>query len=400
MRSAFDPVLEGTVDFSLTQGGQLNLMGDQDRIEVALNSQFQPETFDLALHRLANQPTLISGKTQNNRLTGQLESFPIGILDFPPGGIANLGDIQGLVSRADFDIDLRNFNGVGQFVVERPGLGYINVDRLEGKIRFVNGIATLTESQIINGNSIYVLDGALATGANPTFRSRIQIPKGQIQDILQTLEWFEIRDIRPISTPTYDTASDVPTYPVGNPDAPLIDQLRRLAEIEALIEQQVAARRAASPVPELGNLNGPFTGEINIAGSLQTGLSADFKIIGRDWDWPRNAPLPEDDLGENNSAAPDSPKPIRNQLVLIGDFHQGILTLQPSGLNPVRFQAQALSLKAAKLSPLRRRLLPNWTTLIRRFSPFLAKLGVSPRLDAWRWEIYPSVSSIVLSRYQ
>ncbi|HEY9858918.1 MAG TPA: translocation/assembly module TamB domain-containing protein, partial [Candidatus Obscuribacterales bacterium] len=138
--------------------------------------------------------------------------------------------------------------------------------------------------------------------------------QGSLQDILATLQWFELQDItRGLGAPTYARAADVQTVAVGMPETPLQTQLRRFSEIETLLSQQVALRDAASPLPDLADLEGDFTGSISFAGSPEAGISLSFDIQGQDWQWDEYT---------------------ADQVVLNGSFENGVLTLLP-----LRFQS-------------------------------------------------------------
>ncbi|MBW4575277.1 MAG: translocation/assembly module TamB domain-containing protein [Aphanothece sp. CMT-3BRIN-NPC111] len=311
----FDPLLTGEVNIAPRQGVNLQLAGVQDRIEVALSPTFRPISFFVQ-----RGEAIASGRTEGDRLLVRGESFPISILKtFAPLPSAIAAQpLSGLLS-GNFDINLATRSIIGNNVeIDQPIIGTLKGDKLIGNFQYAGGVAKLTNAELQQGNSRYLLSGSLAQTANgPQFQGQLKIPNGQIQDILTALQIFELQDLtRGFASRTYGRAADIQPTGEGLPEAPLITQLRRFSEVEAMLAQE-RAREEDSPLPELKDLEGTFTGEITVAGSLQQGITANFDILGSDWNWKRY---------QDNELIP---RYKLDRVIAQGRFEKGILTLLP-----------------------------------------------------------------------
>ncbi|MEO1803131.1 MAG: translocation/assembly module TamB, partial [Cyanobacteria bacterium J06629_2] len=136
--------------------------------------------------------------------------------------------------------------------------------------------------------------------------------------ILVALQIFELGDFgRIFSDRFYGAAADL--YPpdiaperqallnIGNKDAPIIEQLQLLAEIQARLAT-IQEERQTALIPAIKNLRGTFNGQIDLFGSLQTGITSEFDFLGEQWRWGGL-------VGE--------------KIVAKGSLRDGILTLLP-----------------------------------------------------------------------
>ncbi|NJO70549.1 MAG: DUF490 domain-containing protein [Oscillatoriales cyanobacterium RM1_1_9] len=334
----FDPVMAGTITAGVNQGLDLALVGEQDRIELALNNRYLPISFLVKADEAVAQ-----GVPQGENLLVSFSQFPLGVLNLAPLQQNNIGEISGtasgnalvsgLATLAPGQLDPRQIEvRQGELTVEQPTLGYIVAEQLEADFAYVNGIATLDgflrlpDSECIRDpravgsalcstvpeeRSIFRIEGRAdvpqllaelqAGGYNlqepstaastpqtpPPLDVAIAIENGELQDVLTALQWFEIGDIgRGVQTPTYGTAADVQPLAVGlPPEATLLQQLRRLAEIQALLAQQTATDEE-SPLPPLKALRGEFSGTITASGSIRTGIDGKADITNTNtWTW-------------------------------------------------------------------------------------------------------------------
>ncbi|NET33722.1 MAG: DUF748 domain-containing protein [Cyanothece sp. SIO1E1] len=313
--AAFEPVLAGQVQLTQTQGLNFNVAGQQDQITLVLDSAYEPEFLQIQL----DQATAV-GRSQGELFQVEVANFPLALLDVAP--VDGLGPVKGLLKQADFELNLNQNTLAGEVEIDQPALGHITADQLAGQIRYANGIANLTEFELRRSDrrcrtetgcrpeSRYLFAGSFTPGVDPQFEGTIDVAQGQVQDVLEAVQWFNLSDFaRGLQAPVYTTAAEVEPIAIGLPNTSLLTQLRRFSEIEALLEQQVERRQQASFLPDLDQLEGNFTGAINVAGSFQSGLTADFDLRGQDWRW-----------GDDYSA---------EQVIAIGDFKDGILTLLP-----------------------------------------------------------------------
>lgn len=302
---AFEP-LAGNVQYALNRGLDLNLTGNQDRIAVTLDARNRP----LAFYVQQGQ-TIAQGKGSGDRLLATLENFPLAALNLSPAAGLGLGAVEGNLN-GRFDINLANLNNpavLGEVAIANPGLGYITADSFTGRFRYLNGAATLEGAKLERGASRYLISGTYDPQAETVFQGKVVADPGRVEDITAALQWFELSDIgRGIQTPTYAGAADVATVPVGLPGASLLEQLRRYSEVTTLYRQQVQQAQDQSIIPQLTQLQGQFTGTVNIAFSPQTGPSVDFGLAGQNWTW-----------GQYQV----------NQVLAQGSFKDGIVTLLP-----------------------------------------------------------------------
>ncbi|GAC1490041.1 MAG: translocation/assembly module TamB domain-containing protein [Chamaesiphon sp.] len=303
---AFNPLLTGNVNLLPGQGLNLHLAGVQDRIELALSPTYRPVSFFVK-----HDETIATGRSQGDRLLVRSENFPVSLLKpfapLPPT-LANQ-PLSGRLS-GNFDINLASRSIVGSHLeVLQPIIGSLKGEKLTGSFQYVGGVATLTGVELQQGASRYFLNGSISpTSSGPQFQARLAVANGQLQDLLTTLQVFELQDLtRGFTRRSYAKAADISHGTAGLPNGSLLNQVRRLSEIEALLAQQ-RSRQESSPIPELRDLKGTFSGDAIIAGSLKQGVRASFDIQGQNWNWDRYK---------------------ANQVFAKGTFEKGIVTLLP-----------------------------------------------------------------------
>ncbi len=321
---AFDPVLAGSVNASSDKSVDLRLAGASDKIEIALNQSFLPTSF-----LVKRGESIASGQTEGETLRVNLSDFPLAALNLSPGKDAGLGPITGTVSGQvnvpgwKMPLNPQTLQATGQIAIAQPAIGYIKGDSFQAEFSYANGSATLTNGIFRQGSGQYLISGNVKAGANPEFAGKVNIQQGDLQQVLAALQYFNLGDLaRGLKPPVYGNAADVQTVAVGEPEAALIVQLRRLAEIEAILQQQQAVKQSEK-LPALSQLQGTFGGEIAVAGSLRTGVQAQFNVKGDDWRWG---------------------KYVAEKFSIEGSFQDGILTVLPleirSGKSAIGFSGQ------------------------------------------------------------
>ena len=321
---AFDPVLAGKVNAGSGKSVDLRLAGVNDKIEIALNQSFLPTSF-----LVKRGESIASGQTEGETLRVNLSDFPLAALNLSPGKDAGLGPITGTVSGQvnvpgwKMPLNPATLQATGQIAIAQPAIGYIKGDSFQAEFSYANGSATLTNGIFRQGSGQYLISGNVKAGANPEFAGKVNIQQGDLQQVLAALQYFNLGDLaRGLKPPVYGNSGDVQTVAVGEPEAPLIEQLRRLAEIEAILQQQQAVK-TSEKLPPLSQLQGTFGGEIAVAGSLRTGVQAQFNVAGDDWRWG---------------------KYVAEKFSIEGSFQDGILTVLPleirSGKSAIGFSGQ------------------------------------------------------------
>ncbi len=299
----FDPVLTGQLNYQAGQRTDLQLAGTQDRIALTLGPDNRPLSFFVRQDQAVAQ-----GRTQGDTLLVDLQRIPLALVEgFIPENALAAGPIAGDIS-GDLAVNLNTYAVQGELAVANPRIGRIAADLFQGNIRFADGVVTLTDGVIQQGESQIALGGTIPiTGTQPV-NFQIALDQVKVQNILQTLSLFEFGDFATgLQTPDLAEAADVRPTPINVTELSLLNQLRRLSEIETLLAQQ-QAEEDAEPLPTLAELQGTLSGTIAFTGALEAGLDVVFDVQGQDWIW-----------GDY----------LINQVIAEGSFQDGVLTALP-----------------------------------------------------------------------
>lgn len=334
---AFEPRLSGPVNLTPEQGTVLDLRGQQNRLEVVLDTTFQPE------HVFVRRgDAIITGQARGRDFQLQARGIPLAELNLTrliPTGFGPLaGELSGegtldftegtatgdvaiarpalgtqasaeALSLSELYFDLSSMAARGHLNITRPTYGRINTERFQGDLYYTKGKAVLTQGELQQDNSRVTVVGELTLENNPTFRGQAQLEAVQLQDILTALRWSNLADVaQGLKPPVYASARDLELQPVGLPDAALIDQVRRFSEVTALVDQ-ATQRDNGGFLPKFADLQGNVAGMLNFSGSLQSGLQMEFNLQGEDWRWGRSLQA--------------------RQVIAEGSYEEGVWTLLP-----------------------------------------------------------------------
>ncbi|MEM9116423.1 MAG: translocation/assembly module TamB domain-containing protein [Cyanobacteria bacterium P01_F01_bin.56] len=316
----FEPRLAGDVTYTSQAGLDVALLGQEDEITVS----YIPQPRQIAATVRAGEAIAIA-ETTGDLLQTQLYNFPVSVLNIPPATSPS-GSLRGLIEFANASINLNNFNTVGQIDVLNLGIGFYSVDRLFGGFRYTNGVAQLDDGQIImadrndRGEAIatraYSLSGSYRFNQTPQIVATLDTEEGELRDLFEVLKIQSIADFRRGFTPnegfipasTEEAETLLSTTPAGNANDTLLNQLRRLSEIlELEFLEEVEAEEAR--VPPLDELQGSFSGQVNLTATLPEDLQLTFSIAGDNWEW-----------GPDISA---------DAMVAQGSYSNGLVTLEP-----------------------------------------------------------------------
>ncbi|HZG40351.1 MAG TPA: translocation/assembly module TamB domain-containing protein [Nodosilinea sp.] len=311
---AFASPLTGPVAY--TQGGPLavNLTGGGDRVYVATAAGERDLAFEVR-----SGEALAEGYTQADTLYATLENLPLRDLRLPQSGATGLGTLGGLVTSAEIVANLRQPTLQATFDVQDPSISYLRLapetaiaaaidpaaperplevtrySRLQGTVTYANNVVGLAGVVLesASGLSRYLASGTYTLGDTPQINGELVVDNGQLQDILQTLLIFDQSDFRlnVLRPPDWyrpateaDVASLEEVQPVGDRRASLLDQLRRLAEVQEL-QDMLADRAEAAPLPPLEELTGAFSGTVTASGAIPDALNVTFDLAGANWVW-------------------------------------------------------------------------------------------------------------------
>lgn len=311
---ALATAVSGPVQASLSQGAQVDLRGEGAIIAADIAPDLRPNSFQLLAGDL-----VAKGQRQGNILTASLRNFDIGMLDIRPFPILGLepdiGPVGGILNaNATLDLtDLFDPDVIARFAIARPSLGDIVTDSLTGRGAYADGGFSL-------GDGVLGLtaDTELLLAAQGRIRPAWQVDasvtttEAQIQDILAILQLYQFGDFPSFLTAkATGNAADLPTNPVGNPDALLLDQAA-LARAVRQQQQVEVEQRSLALIPDLDQLEGAVSGGLTLSarqGGGLNGLGASFDLRGENWRWGRYA--------------------FENQFVARGGLANGRLTLDP-----------------------------------------------------------------------
>ncbi len=292
----FDSELSGELKAGITQGVNFKIAGKNDRLELVLEKL--DETYFPTAFLVKRDQAKLEGVTEGENFLVTLEKFPLELLGIAPAEQFGIGAVSGEASAKIALSNLRtlNINSIkadGNLAVTKPSIGYIDAESFTADINYAQGKANLNDGTLLLGESRYVLQAMVdinSPGAisNPKFAATLNIEKGEAQDILTALQWFDLEDIGRVATPNYSNAADMQTSAVGFPEnTRVMMQLRRFAEIQALLKQQLESEQPNTPIPipPLADLDITFSGEIMAEGSLQSGIDGKFDIKGNNWSW-------------------------------------------------------------------------------------------------------------------
>ncbi|PSO89427.1 MAG: hypothetical protein BRC41_01280 [Cyanobacteria bacterium QH_9_48_43] len=311
----FDPLLSGQVSAIPGQGLNLQLVGKNDRIQLALGEDYLPTSFFLRRDEIVAQ-----GNRQGNLLLVDAQNLSIGLIqEIAPlqsalvmrRALAPLASqsLSGELS-ADLRVNLNTLNVGGKVAITDPVFGKIKGDRLFASFQYGDGTAILNQVQFQQGDSRIRARGRVTqTEQGPQFQADVQVAQGQVQDLLAAAQILNISDFGGgIATPNYGNAADLDIAPIELEQASLETKLRRLSAIEAILQQQRQKREKSSPLPQLAELKGGFSGTVEVAGSPNEGINAEFDLQGEKWQWGSYTV---------------------NRAIAQGSFSDGVVTLQP-----------------------------------------------------------------------
>jgi translocation and assembly module TamB len=309
---AFEPLLTGNIDSAQGRGLNLNLAGNSDRVAFNLDANNRPKSFLVKW-----QQASATGNVQGNDWALKLANFPLQILNLTPPPVTRLGTgkITGLLT-GDLLFNQQTLAATGNLAIANPQIGRLKGDRLAAQFRYSDEKGTLTSSEFVKGKSNYALVGTFAQSPKgPQLQGKLNVNQGEIQDVLTVAQIFDLQNLPGGSAEIYGTAEDLTTIPQGAPNQPLLTQIQRFSEIEALVAEQEEQRLNSTPIPDLADLKGTFNGELAVNTATANGLSVDFNLNGQNFAWGKEK--------ERNRFY------TADKVIAEGNFENGVLSLRP-----------------------------------------------------------------------
>jgi translocation and assembly module TamB len=334
---AFEPLLTGPVEFSLAEGGRVDLRGGEDRITASVDAELTSGQFDLALGDLIAQ-----GELRDRQLTADVQNFPIDSLGLAPAAAYGLGPLAGTLD-ATVTADLTDFADLraeGSVEIADPALGDIFAERFAAQFSYGDGLAELTQGDLIFADSEYQLSGQVnLAAAEPIYNAQLDIVSGNFQDLLNALDWQTFADIGLSREDVSEAGAEaLPVEATALPLAPFLEQLEAFAQFMAQYERQVGDTRVA--LPPLEALRGEFSGTLAVAGEgfSPDDIRATVDLQGQDWTWGNfltcEGLVPADLEVEEEATTVALEEPVGpggdcNQFQLAGQYQAGQFAVEP-----------------------------------------------------------------------
>ena len=280
--------LTGPVAFSLKEGGSLNLDGQQDRLQLALDSQFWPVSFEVR-----NQEFVARGYGQQDRqLRAEIVQLPLDKLNVRP--VNGFGRVAGLLN-ATVDANLADFSNPvasGELTVVQPALTPVDAQQFAATFRYADNTAILDQGELLLDNSRYLLTGSVSLEPQLQYTGELTAAEGRIEDLVALVEKIDpsVFNLGDFAAPE-GTAADLAAAPAELPAGSLLDQLEAFV---AFVESQPKSVDESEQlvISPLSDLSGGFTGTIAVAAdSLDLNdVEASFDLQGSSWEWGPYAP--------------------------------------------------------------------------------------------------------------
>jgi len=327
-----DPILAGKLNIHTGKEVAIALKGKRDILSTQLAACNQPEcllpylpvALAVKLGLDAENTLIINGNREGDRFNLNLEEFSLGVLNIAPAidyGI--YGKVGGKVS-ANLGINLFTLASSGNLRITKPSVGYIQAEEFATNFAYKDGIGQIPQGYLKLGQSQYEFEGGVNLNTR-AINGKITTNVAQVEDILNTFSWYRVEDlIRNIQSPNTDSGN-LQTASRGLPNESLINQLRRFAEINALLQRNAEAAKLASP-PHLIDIRGGYQADILIAGTVEN-PQFDLKIAAQNLEWRTKPPVVE--VGETGVKIQDYKIIPIDRVIVQANFKDGFFTVQP-----------------------------------------------------------------------
>ena len=285
---------------------------------------YLPVSLQVELGLGEEKPIIAIGNREGDRFDINLENFPLTILQLAPGvdyGIP--GIVAGDVS-ANLGVNLFTRQADGNLRIIQPSVGYIKAEEFFTNFSYTDRVGEVPQGYLKLGKSLYEFEGGVNLDTRQ-INGKVIAKPAYVQDILKTFSWYSLQDLaRNIKSPNID-AANLETYPRGLPNQSLLNQLRRFAEINALLQQNSENSRLPAP-PSIVDVRGSYQGEIKIAGTLEN-PNVDLNVEANDLELRTKPPFKE--VTEEGVILSENQMIPIEKVILQGNFDNGFLTVQP-----------------------------------------------------------------------
>jgi len=286
---AFDPRLEGKVNFNANQGVNVDLRGNRDRIAARLDPSFRPIDFTVNLgeatargRRLENNP---------NRLQVAVANLPLPLI----ASFTGQNDLSGKIS-SNLTVDFSNNpSASGEVIVERPRFGRFIAERAVAKVAYADGVFAVRDGNLSVRQGESTNEYKFSLTYNPALDDPlagvVEIAQGRMQDVFATLQWANVVDATQIFSLTKTRAADLqPLEAIKLLGEPLYKQLQYLTQIELRQEQQETANSSRNfNLPPLTDFRGDIKGKVTFGFNKRRGIRLGFDLVGKKFEYGKFA---------------------------------------------------------------------------------------------------------------
>ena len=288
----FEP-LSGPVAFSLSEGGRVDLRGQEDRLQLAVGGSPQEELLDRAISfEVRNLDFIARGSGDNSQFQANVIQLPLELLDVQPALQYGFGTVTGRLD-ASINADLTNLNSpvvTGDLAIADPSLSPVDAEQLTASFAYANNTVDIQRGVLLFDDSRYLLSASAtlpsASQGDIKYEGALSVAEGRIEDLVPIIEAINLNGFGSDPATPLGSAADLATVPVGVPDASLLEKLDSF--VAFLAEHPPEESDPGDLVlPGLDELTGGFTGAIEVAGrtSAPSDLTADFNLQGSGWEW-------------------------------------------------------------------------------------------------------------------
>ncbi len=296
--------LTGNINFKNQEKFELNLTENNefgDRLKINLDGNNKPNKIDIEVDK-----TTFLGIKENEIFTLSANNIPLKLLtkSLPISLENKVTNLEGNLSSKIY-INLDNYDVIDSDIkIEKPIIDNFKANLITTKINYIDQTIGIKEGKITQENSNYSFNADINNSKNlPEFTANLKVEKGNIQDLLESLEIFEWNDFKEgIKTTKYakpedlliknkqqnlsnnsnDSSASSASLSTGKPNESIKNQLDYFNKISESVAQKLINKEKLI-IPELAELKGNYNGNLTVQKSREKGLTAEFDFNGQNW---------------------------------------------------------------------------------------------------------------------